>query len=76
MGSINYYFSFINTIIYTFDDVNMKDDIVVPAIGIMIDFFEAVRASYPKALDFIDDLDCEILEFYRKGSINRSPICS
>lgn len=76
VGSINYYFSFINTIIYTFDDVNMKDDIVVPAIGIMIDFFEVVRASYPKALDFIDDLDCEILEFYRKGSINRSPICS
>lgn len=69
VGSINYYFSFINTIMYTFDDENMKEDIVVPAIGIMIDFFEVIKTSYPKALDFIDDMDFIMLDFFRKKTV-------
>lgn len=72
VGSINYYFSFINTMLYAFEDVHMTNSIVAPAIGIMIDFFEAVRTSYPKALDFIDDYDCEVLGFYRKGAVDQS----
>ncbi|MFQ2808068.1 6-hydroxymethylpterin diphosphokinase MptE-like protein [Aeromonas caviae] len=76
VGSINYYFSFINTIIYTFDDVNMKEDVVIPAIGIMIDFFEVMRISYPKALEFIDDSESEILDLYRRGAAKCSPISS
>lgn len=68
VGSINYFFSFINTIMYSFDDKAMDNNIVKPAINIMVDFFETIRATYPEALNFIDDSDCEIVHLYRKNT--------
>lgn len=69
VGSINYFFSFINTVMYSFDDARMNDEVVEPAIAIMVDFFEVMRATYPEALNFIDESECEVIHFYRKNTI-------
>ncbi|MGE6139811.1 6-hydroxymethylpterin diphosphokinase MptE-like protein [Aeromonas rivipollensis] len=68
VGSVNYFFSFINTIMYSFDDIRMNDKIVSPSIAIMIEFFEVMKSTYPEALNFIDESDCEILQLYRKNT--------
>ncbi|MNC47653.1 hypothetical protein D3C75_967240 [compost metagenome] len=71
VGSINYFFSFINTIMYSFDDDDMDEQVVRPAIEIMIDFFKTMKATYPEALNFIDESDCEIVHLYRKNAIEK-----
>ncbi|MNO00835.1 hypothetical protein D3C81_2208050 [compost metagenome] len=54
---------------YSFDDIRMNDKIVSPSIAIMIEFFEVMKSTYPEALNFIDESDCEILQFYRKNTM-------
>lgn len=71
VGSINYFFSFINTIMYSFDDDDMDEQVVRPAIEIMIGFFKTMKATYPEALNFIDESDCEIVHLYRKNAIEK-----
>lgn len=71
VGSINYFFSFINTIMYSFDDNDMDEKVVRPAIEIMVDFFKTMKATYPEALNFIDESDCEIVHLYRKNEIDK-----
>ncbi|WP_429040224.1 motility associated factor glycosyltransferase family protein [Aeromonas media] len=71
VGSINYFFSFINTIMYSFDDDDMDEQVVRPAIEIMIDFFKIMKATYPEALNFIDESDCEIVHLYRKNVVEK-----
>ena len=53
---------------YSFDDIRMNDKIVSPSIAIMIEFFEVMKSTYPEALNFIDESDCEILQLYRKNT--------
>jgi hypothetical protein len=72
VGSINYFFSFINTIMYSFEDDGMGEKIVKPAIDIMIEFFKTMKSTYPEALNFVDESDCEIVHLYRKNAISKS----
>lgn len=72
VGSINYFFSFINTIMYSFEDDGMGEKIVKPAIDIMVEFFKTMKSTYPEALNFVDESDCEIVHLYRKNAISKS----
>lgn len=65
-GSMNYVFTILSTILYSFEGEDKTLKIMRPAITLWLEFLEKVKNMYPKALDSVDMVDNEIMSFFRK----------
>lgn len=66
-GTLNYLFALLSTIAYRFSEEEQSLAVLDQAILIMIEYLEAAKRKYPKALDMQDQVDCEIIQLYRKN---------
>lgn len=66
-GSLNYLFALLSTIAYRFSEEEQSLSVLNQAILVMIEYFEAAKRKYPRALELLDEVDCEIIQLYRKN---------
>ncbi|WP_421311951.1 6-hydroxymethylpterin diphosphokinase MptE-like protein [Aeromonas veronii] len=57
IGSMNYVFSLLSTILYSFEGEENTLVLMEPAIGLWLEFLSKVRDMYPRALDSVDMID-------------------
>ncbi|WP_457936597.1 motility associated factor glycosyltransferase family protein [Aeromonas veronii] len=66
VGSINYYFSFITTILYSFNESDAYMKLLNEAKCIVINFMREIKRMYPYALSHVDKNNLEIIGHFRK----------
>ncbi|MND40827.1 hypothetical protein D3C80_315740 [compost metagenome] len=57
IGSMNYVFSMLSTLLYSFEGEEKTLALMEPAIGLWLEFLSKVRDMYPRALDSVDMID-------------------
>ncbi|WP_270693634.1 MULTISPECIES: motility associated factor glycosyltransferase family protein [unclassified Aeromonas] len=67
IGSMNYVFSLLSTILYSFEGEAKTLALMEPAIGLWLEFLSKVRDMYPRALDSVDMIDDhQTMELFKK----------
>ncbi|MFM5028069.1 6-hydroxymethylpterin diphosphokinase MptE-like protein [Aeromonas rivipollensis] len=57
IGSMNYVFSLLSTLLYSFEGEEKTLELMEPAIDLWLEFLSKVRDMYPRALDSVDMID-------------------
>ncbi|MNG82506.1 hypothetical protein D3C79_412080 [compost metagenome] len=57
IGSMNYVFSLLSTLLYSFEGEEKTLELMEPAIDLWLGFLSKVRDMYPRALDSVDMID-------------------
>ncbi len=68
VGSMNYVFTLLSSILYSFEGEEETLVLMKPAIELWLEFLAKVRDMYPKALDSVDMNDNELMALFRKKS--------
>ena len=68
IGSMNYAFSAVNTMLYRYEDEQATLILVREAIGIVQEYLRAIGRIYPKALESIDRVDHAVIDLLRRGN--------
>jgi len=66
IGSMNYVFTLLSSILYSFEGERKTMALMKPAINLWIDFLEKLKEMYPSALDSVDLVDNAWMKFFRK----------
>ncbi|MGY3902035.1 motility associated factor glycosyltransferase family protein [Aeromonas lusitana] len=66
VGSMNYVFTLLSSILYSFEGEEETLALMKPAIELWLEFLGKVREMYPKALDSVDMIDNEVMALFRK----------
>lgn len=66
VGSINYYFSFITTILYSFNESDAYIKLLNEVKEITVNFMREIKEMYPNALNHMDDNSLDIIGHFRK----------
>jgi hypothetical protein len=66
VGSINYFFSFLTTMLYSFNDECIFNKVMSDARNIFIDFLKKTRIMYPTACKHMDNCDLEVTSHFRR----------
>lgn len=66
IGSMNYVFTLLSSILYSFEGEEETLVLMKPAIELWLEFLAKVRDMYPKALDSVDMNDNELMALFRK----------
>ncbi|MFQ1776026.1 6-hydroxymethylpterin diphosphokinase MptE-like protein, partial [Aeromonas veronii] len=61
IGSINYVFTLLSSLLYSFEGEEETLNIMAPAISLWIEFLSKMKEMYPKALDSVDMIDNDII---------------
>ncbi|MDM5091830.1 MULTISPECIES: motility associated factor glycosyltransferase family protein [Aeromonas] len=64
VGSLNYFFSCFTSLIYAFEDEDMKELLWQPAVDIIIAFLKETKVKYHHVLDHIDTTYYEVLRLF------------
>lgn len=65
VGSMNYMFTLLSTILYSFEGEEETLALMKPAIDIWLEFLAKTKEMYPKAFDSIDMVDNEVMNLFR-----------
>lgn len=68
VGSMNYVFTLLSSILYSFEGEEETLALMRPAIELWLEFLTKVREMYPKAFDSVDMNDNELMALFRKKS--------
>ncbi len=66
IGSMNYVFTLLSSILYSFEGEEETLVLMKPAIELWLEFLAKVREMYPMALDSVDMIDNEVMALFRK----------
>ncbi|MBL0608972.1 motility associated factor glycosyltransferase family protein [Aeromonas jandaei] len=66
IGSMNYVFTILSSILYSCDGEEKTMELMRPAISLWLDFLAKLKEMYPRAFDSVDMVDNEIMSFFRK----------
>lgn len=66
IGSMNYFFTLLSSILYFCEKEERSLVIMRPAIQLWIEFLEKAKKMYPQALDSVDMIDNDVMELFRK----------
>ncbi|MBL0511317.1 6-hydroxymethylpterin diphosphokinase MptE-like protein [Aeromonas media] len=66
IGSMNYVFTLLSSILYSFKGEEETLVLMKPAIELWLEFLAKVREMYPRALDSVDMIDNEVMALFRK----------
>ena len=66
VGSMNYVFTLLSSILYSFEGEEETLVLMQPAIELWLEFLGKVREMYPRALDSVDMIDNEVMALFRK----------
>ncbi|MCE9955447.1 motility associated factor glycosyltransferase family protein [Aeromonas rivipollensis] len=66
IGSINYFFTLLGSILYSCKGEEKTLTLMKPAIALWLEFLQTARGMYPKALDSVDMIDNELMKLFRK----------
>ncbi|MGL5813383.1 MAG: motility associated factor glycosyltransferase family protein [Aeromonas sp.] len=66
IGSMNYIFTLLSSILYSFEGEDETLDLMKPAINYWLDFLKTAREMYPMALDSVDMIDNDVVDLFRK----------
>ncbi|MOA28858.1 hypothetical protein D3C78_1498330 [compost metagenome] len=66
IGSMNYVFTLLSAILYSFEGEEETLALMKPAIELWLEFLAKVREMYPRALDSVDMIDNEVMALFRK----------
>jgi hypothetical protein len=66
IGSMNYVFTILSSILYTFEGEEKTMELMKPAINLWLDFLAKIRNMYPRAFESVDMVDNEIMSYFRK----------
>ncbi|EKP0312389.1 MULTISPECIES: motility associated factor glycosyltransferase family protein [Aeromonas] len=66
IGSMNYVFAILSSILYSFEGEEKTISLMKPAINLWLEFLEKARDMYPMAFDSVDMIDNEFMSFFRK----------
>ncbi len=69
VGSMNYVFTLLSSILYSFEGEEETLVLMKPAIDLWLEFLEKAREMYPKALDSVDMIDNEMMALFRKKTV-------
>jgi len=61
VGSMNYVFTLLSSILYSFEGEEETLALMKPAIELWLEFLGKVREMYPRALDSVDMIDNEVM---------------
>lgn len=67
IGSMNYVFTLLSSILYSFEGEEKTLQLMKPAIALWLEFLGKVRDMYPRALDSVDMNDNELMALFRKN---------
>ncbi len=65
IGSINYVFTLLSSLLYSFEGEEETLNIMAPAISLWIEFLSKMKEMYPKALDSVDMIDNDIITLFK-----------
>ncbi|BCR29630.1 hypothetical protein KAM448_27480 [Aeromonas caviae] len=65
IGSMNYVFTLLSSILYSFEGEEETLMLMQPAIGLWLEFLEKAKEMYPQALDSVDMIDNEVMNLFR-----------
>ncbi|MFQ2093750.1 6-hydroxymethylpterin diphosphokinase MptE-like protein [Aeromonas taiwanensis] len=65
IGSMNYVFTLLSSILYSFEGEKETLMLMQPAIGLWLEFLEKAKEMYPQALDSVDMIDNEVMNLFR-----------
>lgn len=65
IGSMNYVFTLLSSILYSFEGEEETLMLMQPAIGIWLEFLTRAKEMYPKALDSVDMIDNEVIKLFK-----------
>lgn len=66
IGSMNYVFTLLSTIAYSFEGEEKTLSLMEPAINMWLDFLRTAKKMYPMALDSVDMIDNNVVDLFRK----------
>ncbi|MGL6622659.1 hypothetical protein ACSZOK_14935 [Aeromonas veronii] len=66
IGSMNYVFTLLSSILYSFEGEEKTIELMRPAICLWLDFLAKAKEMYPRSFDSVDMVDNEIMSFFRK----------
>ncbi|MFM4716022.1 6-hydroxymethylpterin diphosphokinase MptE-like protein [Aeromonas veronii] len=66
IGTMNYVFTLLNSILYSFEGEEKTLHLMEPAIALWLEFLSKTKEMYPKALDSVDMIDNEVMTLFRK----------
>lgn len=66
IGTMNYVFTLLTSIAYSFDGEEKTLSLITPAINIWLDFLGTAKKMYPMALDSVDMIDNDVVDLFRK----------
>lgn len=66
IGSMNYVFTLLTSIAYSFDGEKKTLSLIEPAIDIWLDFLRKAKEMYPMALDSVDMIDNDVVNLFKK----------
>ena len=69
VGSMNYVFTLLSSILYSFEGEEETLALMKPAIELWLEFLGKVREMYPRALDSVDMIDNEVMALFRKKTV-------
>ncbi|EPU1979724.1 6-hydroxymethylpterin diphosphokinase MptE-like protein [Escherichia coli] len=69
VGSMNYVFTLLSSILYSFEGEEETLALMQPAIELWLEFLGKVREMYPRALDSVDMIDNEVMALFRKKTV-------
>lgn len=69
VGSMNYVFTLLSSILYSFEGEEETLALMKPAIELWLEFLEKAREMYPRALDSVDMVDNEVMALFRKKTV-------
>ena len=70
IGSMNYIFTLLSSILYSTEKEGEALALMKPAIEIWLEFLAKAREMYPRALDSVDMVDNEVMALFRKKTVN------
>ncbi|WP_429119850.1 motility associated factor glycosyltransferase family protein [Aeromonas allosaccharophila] len=65
IGSMNYIFTLLSSILYSFEGEEETLVLMQPAIGLWLEFLTKAKEMYPRALDSVDMIDNEVMNLFR-----------
>lgn len=66
IGSMNYVFTLLSSILYSFEGERENILLMTPAINLWLEFLQKAKKMYPMALDSIDMVDNDVVDLFRK----------
>lgn len=66
IGSINYIFTLLSSVLYSFEGEEKTLALMTPAINYWLEFLRTTKEMYPKALDSVDMIDNDVVDLFRK----------